>query len=106
VELKRGEARKNFQKRLTPPFFDHSYLVPGGNPPRWLLDVGAPRLDMARADKGSGMLYYALIFLVIALLAGAVGFLALAGLAALIARVMFVLFLVLFLVSLVRRRRL
>jgi len=78
----------------------------GGNPPRWLIDGSAPRLDMARAINGPNMLYYALIFLLIALLAGALGFLALAGVAALIARVMFVLFLVLFLLSLVRRRRL
>jgi uncharacterized membrane protein YtjA (UPF0391 family) len=76
----------------------------GGNLPRWLFDTGAPRLDMAKAIKGPNMLYYALIFLLVALLAGALGFLALAGLAAMIARVMFVLFLVLFLLSLVRRR--
>jgi uncharacterized membrane protein YtjA (UPF0391 family) len=52
------------------------------------------------------MLYYALIFLLVALLAGALGFLALAGAAALIARFMFVLFLVLFLACLARRRKL
>ena len=63
-------------------------------------------LDMGNAGQRTGVLYYAVIFLVIALLAGALGFLALAGLAALIARVMFVLFLVFFLISLVRRRRL
>ena len=78
----------------------------GGNLPRMLLQTSAPGLDMAKAVNGPNMLYYALIFLVIALLAGALGFLALAGIAALIARVMFILFLVLFLLSLLRRRRL
>ena len=50
------------------------------------------------------MLYYALMFLLVALIAGAVGFYALAGTAALIAKILFVGFLVLFLVSLVRGR--
>jgi uncharacterized membrane protein YtjA (UPF0391 family) len=78
----------------------------GGDPPRWLFDASAPRLDMGRAINGPNMLYYTLIFLLIALLAGALGFLALAGVAALIARIMFVLFVVLFLLSLARRGRL
>jgi uncharacterized membrane protein YtjA (UPF0391 family) len=77
-----------------------------GNPPPLLLDVAAPGLDMAKAVKTSGMLYYTLIFLVVALAAGLLGFLALAGIAAMIARVLFVLFLVFFLISLVQRRRL
>jgi uncharacterized membrane protein YtjA (UPF0391 family) len=51
------------------------------------------------------MLYYALIFFLVALLAGALGFWALAGLAAMIAKVMFILFLILFLVSLLRGKR-
>lgn len=50
------------------------------------------------------MLYYALIFFLVAILAGALGFYSLAGTSALIAKVLFVLFLVLFLVSLVTRR--
>jgi uncharacterized membrane protein YtjA (UPF0391 family) len=50
------------------------------------------------------MLYYALIFLVVALLAGALGFYALAGTAALVARVLFIIFLALFLIGLLRRR--
>jgi uncharacterized membrane protein YtjA (UPF0391 family) len=50
------------------------------------------------------MLYYALMFLLVALIAGAVGFWALAGTAALIAKILFLIFLVLFLVSLVRGR--
>ena len=52
------------------------------------------------------MLYYALIFFLVAVLAGALGFIALAGAAALVARILFVLFLVLFLITLVQRRRL
>jgi uncharacterized membrane protein YtjA (UPF0391 family) len=48
------------------------------------------------------MLYYTLVFLVIALIAGALGFGRLAGAAASIARVLFILFLILFVVSLVR----
>ncbi len=51
------------------------------------------------------MLYYALIFLIVALIAGAVGFFALAGIAALIAKVLFFLFLVIFLISLIGRGR-
>jgi uncharacterized membrane protein YtjA (UPF0391 family) len=47
------------------------------------------------------MLYYALVFLVVALFAGVLGFGLLAGLAMEIARILFFLFLVLFLVSLV-----
>jgi uncharacterized membrane protein YtjA (UPF0391 family) len=48
------------------------------------------------------MLYYTLIFLLVALLAGALGFGGIAGTAATIARVLFVIFLVLFLVSLIK----
>lgn len=51
------------------------------------------------------MLNYALIFLIVALLAGALGFFAIAGLAATIAKVLFFLFLILFLVSLLRGRK-
>jgi uncharacterized membrane protein YtjA (UPF0391 family) len=61
---------------------------------------------MGKAVKTPDMLYYALIFLVVALAAGLLGFLALAGIAAMIARVLFVLFLVFFLISLFQRRRL
>jgi uncharacterized membrane protein YtjA (UPF0391 family) len=52
------------------------------------------------------MLYYALIFLLIALVAGALGFVVLAGALAWLARVFFLLFLVLFIISLVQRKRL
>lgn len=51
------------------------------------------------------MLSYAIAFLLIAILAGALGFGVLAGLAATIAKVCFVIFLVLFIVTLLRGRR-
>jgi uncharacterized membrane protein YtjA (UPF0391 family) len=51
------------------------------------------------------MLGYAITFLLIALLAGALGFGSLAGTAATIAKVCFVIFLVLFIASLLRGRR-
>jgi len=47
------------------------------------------------------MLYYALVFLVIALIAAALGFGGIAGAAAGIAKILFMVFIVLFLVSLV-----
>lgn len=52
------------------------------------------------------MLRYALIFLVVALVAALFGFVVVAGTAAWIARVLFLVFLVLFVVSLLRRRNL
>jgi uncharacterized membrane protein YtjA (UPF0391 family) len=51
------------------------------------------------------MLYYAAIFLLIALLSGVLGFGVVAGTAATIAKVLFVIFLVLFVASLLRHRR-
>lgn len=51
------------------------------------------------------MLSYAIIFLIISLIAGVLGFFVIAGTAAWIAKVLFVAFLVLFLVSLVTGRR-
>ena len=78
----------------------------GGNPPRFLLDAYASGLDMGKAIKGANMLYYALIFLLVAALAGALGFVALAGVAALIAKMMFILFLLLFIIALTQRGRL
>jgi uncharacterized membrane protein YtjA (UPF0391 family) len=50
------------------------------------------------------MLYYAVIFFLVALVAAVLGFYALAGTAALIARVLFIIFLALFLIGLLRRR--
>lgn len=51
------------------------------------------------------MLSYSLLFLVIALIAGALGFWAVSGVAATIAKVLFAVFLILFLVALVSGRR-
>jgi uncharacterized membrane protein YtjA (UPF0391 family) len=51
------------------------------------------------------MLRYALLFLIVAIIAGVLGFGILAGTAAMIAKVCFVLFLVLFLFSLLGPRR-
>jgi uncharacterized membrane protein YtjA (UPF0391 family) len=51
------------------------------------------------------MLNYAVIFLIIALLAGVLGFGAIAGTAAAIAKVLFVVFLVLFVASLILGRK-
>ena len=51
------------------------------------------------------MLHYAVIFLLIALLAGILGFGVIAGTAAMIAKVLFVIFLVLFIASLLRAKK-
>jgi uncharacterized membrane protein YtjA (UPF0391 family) len=50
------------------------------------------------------MLYYALVFLVVAIIAGFLGFGYIEGLAATIAKILAVLFLVLAVVSLLRRK--
>ncbi|MBN8249653.1 MAG: DUF1328 domain-containing protein [Verrucomicrobia bacterium] len=50
------------------------------------------------------MLYWTVIFLIVALAAGVLGFGALAGTAASIAKICFVIFIVLFLVSVIRGR--
>jgi uncharacterized membrane protein YtjA (UPF0391 family) len=51
------------------------------------------------------MLNYALVFLLIALIAGALGFGVVAGTAASVAKILFFIFLVLFVASLLRGRR-
>ena len=51
------------------------------------------------------MLYYALLFLVLALIAGILGFGVIAGTAALIAKVLLVVFLVLLIASLLRGKK-
>jgi uncharacterized membrane protein YtjA (UPF0391 family) len=51
-------------------------------------------------------LYYTLLFLLIAIVAGALGFLVFAGVLAWLARICFLLFLALFIISLVQRKRL
>jgi uncharacterized membrane protein YtjA (UPF0391 family) len=51
--------------------------------------------------KGAEMLYYAVAFLVIALVAGLLGFTGIAGSAVAIAKILFVVFLVMFVASLI-----
>jgi uncharacterized membrane protein YtjA (UPF0391 family) len=51
------------------------------------------------------MLYYAVVFLIVAIVAGILGFRVIEGDAAWIAKVLFIVFLVLFVISLVRGRR-
>src|SRR2546423_14456985 len=58
-----------------------------------------------QSKEEENMLYYALVFLLVSLIAGAVGFFALAGVAAMIAKVLFILFLIFFLVALIGGRR-
>lgn len=66
---------------------------------RYLLHTSQVRFT-AVTEKGSAMLYYALVFLVVALVAGLLGFGFVAFAAAEIARICFFVFVVLFLVSL------
>jgi uncharacterized membrane protein YtjA (UPF0391 family) len=51
------------------------------------------------------MLYYTLLFLLLAIVAGALGFGVIAGTAAMIAKISFIIFLVLFVASLLRGKR-
>jgi uncharacterized membrane protein YtjA (UPF0391 family) len=50
--------------------------------------------------KGIHMLYWAIVFLVVAIIAGALGFFGLAGMAMWVAKVLFFVFLALFIISL------
>lgn len=50
------------------------------------------------------MLYYTIIFLVVALIAGILGFAVVGGIAATIAKICFFIFLILFVISLIRGR--
>jgi uncharacterized membrane protein YtjA (UPF0391 family) len=59
--------------------------------------AGASRLR----QQGGNMLYYALLFLIVAIVAGLLGFGAIAFAAAGLAKILFFIFIVLFLVSLV-----
>ena len=55
-------------------------------------------------ERSLPMLHYALVFLVVALIAGVLGFGFIAGTAAYIAKILFVVFLVLFLISFISGR--
>src|SRR5579864_513178 len=68
----------------------------------WCVTVGHPSLTLvAPFDLEELMLYYALVFLLIALVAGFLGFGGIAFAAAGIAKLLFYIFVVLFLVSIV-----
>ena len=70
--------------------------------------TGAARFDNPlRTHREKPMLYYAVVFLIIALVAGFFGFFGIAGLAAGIAKILFMIFVILFIASLIfgRRRR-
>jgi len=64
-------------------------------------EKAAMKIPQERHRKEFEMLYYALVFLVIAILAAILGFTGLAGTAVGIAKVLFFLFLIAFVVSLV-----
>ncbi len=78
-------------------------------PSRLLLNAAIHALQAAGAKhkhrKITLMLHYALVFLIVALIAGVLGFGVIAGTAAYIAKVLFVVFLVLFLISFISGRR-
>lgn len=65
---------------------------------------GGPHASDVTTEE-SAMLYYSVVFLVIALIAGALGFFGVAGAAVGIAKVLFFVFLVLFVISLIMSRR-
>lgn len=79
---------------------------PQREPACWLSGSGV----VSTAVRREIMLYWAFVFLVIALVAGAFGFFGIAGTAAYIAKILFFIFIVIFVVSLItgmgRRRRL
>ena len=60
-----------------------------------------PKLQAIRAERGASMLYWALMFLVIALIAAVLGFTGVAILAGGVAKILFFIFIVLFVVSLI-----
>jgi uncharacterized membrane protein YtjA (UPF0391 family) len=64
-----------------------------------LQEQAGPRLG------GIAMLYYSLVFFIVALIAGVLGFGGLAGSLAWVAKVLFLIFLVLLVISLLRGRR-
>jgi uncharacterized membrane protein YtjA (UPF0391 family) len=68
-------------------------------------EVKVPLVQRVGDSRKVIMLHYTLVFLVVALLAGAFGFFGVAGMAASIAKVLFVLFLILFVVSLLTGRK-
>lgn len=74
--------------------------------PQWGIDPIVDRAFWAilKEERNNIMLYYAIVFLVVALIAAFLGFASLAGLAAGIAKTIFVVSLILFVVALFRGR--
>lgn len=72
----------------------------------WMMD-GTQRetLQSASVQEGKSMLHYALVFLIVAIIAAVLGFGGIAGTAAWIAKILFVAFLILALVSFLRRAK-
>jgi uncharacterized membrane protein YtjA (UPF0391 family) len=98
-----SEQSNSLRANLTLPSFAF-YRQPIGccdeNTPFAILALNLP-CKFRRAKNGGVMLYYALVFLVLAVLAGVLGFGLVAFAAAEIARICFFVFLVLFVMSLV-----
>jgi len=67
--------------------------------------LGPSTLLRSRTERRADMLYYSIVFLVIALVAAVLGFGGIAGTAAGIAKILFFLFLVLFVISMLLGRR-
>jgi uncharacterized membrane protein YtjA (UPF0391 family) len=88
------------------PFVHKAWWHPAG---RWHVICHFMGVQFTQVFKQpnatNAMLHYAIVFLIIALLAGVFGFGGIAGTSAWIAQVLFVVFLVLFLVSLLTGRR-
>jgi uncharacterized membrane protein YtjA (UPF0391 family) len=76
-----------------------------GKPPVAVESTTVVKQKYRHGTREIDMLYYAVVFLVIALIAGALGFFGVAGAAVGIAKILFFVFLVLFVVSLLLGRR-
>jgi uncharacterized membrane protein YtjA (UPF0391 family) len=63
--------------------------------------AGAARVQLTNTERNDIMLRWALIFLVLAIIAGLLGFTGVAGQSMYIARILFVVFILLFLVGLI-----
>jgi uncharacterized membrane protein YtjA (UPF0391 family) len=63
--------------------------------------AAAPALALAEPKEAESMLYWAMVFLIVAIIAGVLGFGGIAATAAGIAKVLFVIFLAMFVIALV-----
>lgn len=83
-------------------FCPNSFAFRAGTSPRLLCLAGQPsEVTFAQLNWRFAMLYWALVFLIVALVAGALGFGGIAGASAGIAKILFFVFLVLLVISLV-----